>query len=298
MSLWPFAREEQVVVREAGPSDRGPLSLLLARTWRRYGSASLDDQIELLHNGFSTVSLSHGEMQGFFGLHLREPAGAANEIWADLNLVAVEATGHTNGILPALTNAAVPALQEAGASGIVSLTPPGWLQEGLSRADFEEEDLVITYAHTDSRRLLPLQMPAVIRAATPADADAVLQINALAFGPFWQYDDAVVLGWMLTSDRSVVAEVKGTIAGFAITATGLSGSYAHLIRVATHPDFRGQGIGRQLVVDSIRFARDLGSPGLALNTQGTNGISRSLYESLGFRQTGHALAVMVHRLKG
>jgi ribosomal-protein-alanine N-acetyltransferase len=124
----------------------------------------------------------------------------------------------------------------------------------------------------------------------------VLRVNALAFGPFWQYDDAVVLGWMLTSDRSVVAEVDGNMVGFAITTMGLSGNYAHLIRVATHPGYRGRGIGRQLVVDSISFARDLGSPGLALNTQGTNRISRTLYESLGFRQTGHALAVMVYRL--
>jgi [ribosomal protein S18]-alanine N-acetyltransferase len=296
MSLWPFAREEQVVVREAGPGDRGSLSLLLARTWRRYGSASLDDQIELLHNGLSTISLSRGDVNGFFGLHLRAPAGPGEETWADLNLVAIEASGRTDGILPAMTKAAAPALQRAGAMGIVSLTPPGWLQEGLSRAGFKEEDRVITYAHTDPRRTLSSPMPAVIRAARPADADVVLEINALAFGPFWQYDDAVVLGWMLTSDRSAVADVEGRTAGFAITTAGLSGNYAHLIRVATHPDFRGRGIGRQLVVDSIRYARDLVSPGLALNTQASNRVSRRLYESLGFRQTGHALAVMVYRL--
>ncbi len=296
MSLWPFAREEQVVVREAEPGDRGSLSLLLARTWRRYGSASLDDQIELLHNGLSTISLSHGEVNGFLGLHLRSPAGPDEEIWADLNLVAVEATGRLDSTLPAMTKAAIPALERADATGIVSLTPPGWLQDGLSRSGFREEDRVITYAHTDSRRLLPSPSPAAIRPARPADADMVLEINALAFGPFWQYDDAVVLGWMLTSDRSVVAEVEGRIAGFAITTAGLSGNYAHLIRIATHPAFRGRGIGRQLVVDSIRFARELGSPGLALNTQASNRISRSLYESLGFRQTGHALAVMVYRL--
>ncbi len=101
---------------------------------------------------------------------------------------------------------------------------------------------------------------------------------------------------MLTSDRSVVAELDGRPVGFAITTTGLSGNYAHLIRVATDPEYRGRGIGRQLVVDAVRFARDLNTPGLALNTQASNRVSRSLYESLGFRQTGHALAVMVYRL--
>ncbi|MGE5603056.1 MAG: hypothetical protein ACM30E_08395, partial [Nitrososphaerales archaeon] len=115
-------------MRGAGPADRASLSLLLARTWRRYGGASLDDQIELLHNGLSTVSLSHGDVNGFFGLHLRAPAGPDAEIWADLNLVALEANGRTDGSLPAMTRAAVPALERAGALGIVNLTPPGWLQ--------------------------------------------------------------------------------------------------------------------------------------------------------------------------
>lgn len=297
MSFWPFAREEQAIVREAEPGDRGALSLLLARTWRRHGSASLDDQIELLHNGLSTISLSQGEAHGFFGLHLRAPAGPNAEIWADLNLTAIEANGRTDGALPAMTKAAAPALREAGASGVVCLAPPGWLHEGLLRAGFREEDQVITYAHTDTRRALPTTAPAVIRPARPADAPAVLDINARAFGPFWQYDDAVIMGWLLTSDRAVVAEVDGRPAGFSTTTTGMSGNYAHLIRVATHPAYRGLGIGRQLVVDAIRIAREAGSPGLALNTQVSNRVSRSLYESLGFRQTGHGLAVMVYRLQ-
>lgn len=296
MSLWPFAREEQVVVREAAPGDRGSLSLLLARTWRRHGSASLDDQLELLHNRLSTISLWRGEAQGFLGLHLRAPAGPHAEIWVDLNLAAVDTGGRSDGTLTGLTQAAVPGLKQTGARGIVCLAPPGWLHEGLARAGFVEEDQVITYAHTDTRRWLPAIAPAVIRPAHSTDAGTVLEINAAAFGPFWQYDDSVVLGWLLMSERSVVAEVAGAIAGFAITATGIAGNYAHLIRIATDARFRGQGIGRQLVVDAIRFARDIDSPGLALNTQASNRVSRRLYESLGFHQTGHALSVMVYRL--
>ena len=209
MSLWPFTREEQAVVREAEPGDRGQLSRLLARTWRRHGSASLDDQIELLHNGLSTILIARGEVHGFFGLHVRTPAGAGGEIWADLNLAAIEAGGRGDGTLTALAKAATLGLRKLGATGMVCLAPPGWLKDELERAGFEEEDGVITYAHTDTRRTLPLDSPAAIRAARPADADTLLDINARAFGPFWQYDDSVVLGWMLTSDRSVLAEVEG-----------------------------------------------------------------------------------------
>jgi ribosomal protein S18 acetylase RimI-like enzyme len=296
MSLWPFAREEQTVVRAAGPEDRAALTLLLARTWRRHGSSALEDQAELLQGGLSTISLTRTDAHGFLGLRLRAPAGSPPQVWADLNLAAVESGGRVDGILTALTRAAIPGLQRAAATGIVCLAAPGWLEEGLGRAGFVEEDKVITYSYTNPRARLPADEPALLRPARSSDADDILRINALAFGPFWQYDDAVVLGWVLASDRAVVAEVSGQVAGFAVTTLGLSGNYAHLIRVATDPAFRRRGIGRQLVVDSILFSRDVQAPGLALNTQASNRVSRRLYESLGFRQTGHALSAMVYRL--
>ena len=296
MSFWPFARDDQAGARVACPGDRAALTSLLARTWRRHGSAALEDQAELLSNGISTILSARDEAEGFLGLYLRAPAGDPLQVWVDVNLAAVEPSGRVDGALAPLVKAAMPGLRRAGATGIVCLAPPGWLQEGLARAGFVEEDQVITYAFADYVRLLPADRPAILRGAGAGDALAVLQINALAFGPFWQYDDPVVMGWMLTADRGVVAVVGEEVAGFAITTTGLAGGYAHLIRIATHPRFRGRGIGRQLVVDAVSFARGAGAPGLALNTQASNRVSRSLYESLGFRPTGHTLAVMVHRL--
>lgn len=283
-------------MRAAGPEDRAALSLLLARTWRRHGSSALEDQADLLQGGASTISLTRGDAHGFLGLRLRQPAGSPPQVWADLNLAAVESGGRVDGILGSLTRAALPGLQRAGATGIVCLAAPGWLEEGLARAGFVEEDKVITYAHTSPHTQLPADGPAVIRPARSPDADEILRINAVAFGPFWQYDDAVVLGWVLSSDRAVVAEVGGRIAGFAVTTLGLAGHYAHLIRVATDSAFRARGIGRQLVIDAIEFSREANAPGLALNTQGGNRISRRLYESLGFGQTGHVLSAMVYRL--
>ena len=296
MSFWPFVHDDQAGAREARPSDRAALTSLLARTWRRHGSAALEDQAELLSNGMSTILPSRDDAQGFLGLYLRAPAGEPPHVWVDVNLVAVEPSGRVDGALTPLVRAAVPVLRRAGATGIVCLAPPGWLQEGLARAGFAEEDQVITYAYADYLRLLSSDQPAALRGANGSDAPPVLQINALAFGPFWQYDDPVVLGWMLTADHGVVAEVGGEIAGFAITTAGLAGGYAHLIRIATHPRFHGRGIGRQLVIDAVDFARGAGAPGLALNTQASNRVSRSLYESLGFRPTGHSLAVMVYRV--
>lgn len=283
-------------MRAAGPEDRAALGLLLARTWRRHGSSALEDQAELLQGGISTISLTRADAHGFLGLRLRQPAGSPPQVWADLNLAAVESGGRVENVLTGLTRAALPGLQRAGATGIVCLAAPGWLEEGLGRAGFVEEDKVITYAYTNPQAPPPNGVPATIRPARTSDADEILRINALAFGPFWQYDDSVVLGWVLSSDQAVVAEVGGRMAGFSVTTLGLSGNYAHLIRVATDPAFRRRGIGRQLVVDAIQYSRDASAPGLALNTQASNRVSRALYESLGFRQTGHVLSAMVYRL--
>ena len=282
-------------MRAAGPQDRAALTLLLARTWRRHGSSALEDQAELLHGGLSTISMTRNDAHGFLGLHLARPRALRPKRGPISTSPQWNRAAGSMGRWQRYAGRG-PGLQRAGGTGIVCLAPPGWLEEGLVRAGFAEEDKVITYAHSNAHSRLPADAPAVLRPARAGDADEILRVNALAFGPFWQYDDAVVLGWVLASDRAVVAEVEGRTVGFAVTTLGLKGNYAHLIRVATHPDYRGRGIGRQLVVDAIRFSREAEAPGLALNTQASNRISRSLYESLGFRQTGHVLAAMVYRL--
>jgi ribosomal protein S18 acetylase RimI-like enzyme len=94
----------------------------------------------------------------------------------------------------------------------------------------------------------------------------------------------------------VLAERNGQPVGFALTIRSTAGEYAQLIRVAIHPAAQGQGIGRQLVVDAIAYARENDTPGLSLNTQVSNIVSRRLYESLGFHATGPSVAVMAYHL--
>ncbi len=298
MSFWPFPRGTQSYVRLATPHDRVPVSELVARTGKRHGSAALEDQAALLMGGLSTVAFVGGDACGFLGVHLREPAGEPPQVWADVALAAIDGEPRLNSVVPQLVTGAIPGLIRLEATGMVCLAPDGWLYEGLRRAGFVEEDRVITYALTFAPPHDDAGEPAspLIRAATTADTAAVIEINREAFGPFWQYDDAMVLHWMLTSDHAVVVQAEGHVAGFAITAAGQQGHYAHLIRIATDLRDRGRGFGRMLVEDALRYAAGSRAPGLALNTQASNVVSRNLYESLGFRQTGHSLAVMIYRL--
>jgi ribosomal protein S18 acetylase RimI-like enzyme len=134
-----------------------------------------------------------------------------------------------------------------------------------------------------------------LRAARPDQTETVLALNAAAFGPFWRYDQRTVLFWVMTADRVMLAEQGGRALGFALTTLNTTDGYAQLIRVATHPASRRQGIGRQLVADAIHYAADVGAAGVSLNTQDSNTASQRLYEALGFRPTSGALSVMVRR---
>ncbi len=288
MGFWHHLREEPLATRLAGPGDRATVAALLARTWRRQGNLAAEDQVALLQAGISPLAVAHDEAVGFLGLSQRSaasptPPGPA-ETWVDIDLVALNPDRRAERVLPTLLEWVLPLLRRRGCSGLICLTSLSWLQE----------DQVITYVH-HHHRLDAVPEPARLRAAGTGDADTILAINARAFAPFWQYDDSVVLSWLLTADRAVLAYVDGRPAGFALTTDGLPGNYAHLIRIATDPDFQGRGVGRQLVQDALQHAYAADAPGLALNTQASNRVSRRLYESLGFRSTGQALSVLVYR---
>lgn len=289
-------RDEPLTTRLAVPADRAALTALLADTWRRYGDAAHEDQAALLANGSSAIAFMRNEPVGFLGLAARAPTGAPAELWVDVDLTAVHPDRVVGRTLQALLAEVTPVLRGQRATGLVCLTTAGWLQEGLLQAGFADADQVITYLHPLGRHLPEGEPVARLRPAAAGTWAAVLALNAAAFEPFWRYDDATLTTWLLTSDRAVVAEWRGKPAGFALTANGAASTYAHLIRVATHPAARGIGIGRQLVVDALRYAHEYGAAGLALNTQASNAVSRSLYESLGFRRTGQELSVLTLRL--
>jgi len=289
-------RAEPVKTRVATSTDRLALAALLANSRRRYGPLAVEEQITLLNSGVSTVRFEGNNATGFLGLSVREPAGDPSELWVDVTLVAVAAGYAAGRSLVGLLQAALPALQTRNATGLVCLAADGWLREVLAATGFVEVDQVISYAYT-SRHPLPVSpAAATLRRAGPAEANMVLNLNAAAFTPFWRYDSAKMLSWMLTADHAVLAEVDGRPVGFSLMTSTSSDEYAQLIRVATAPAVRGRGIGQQLVTDAMLYSQEIGAPGLALNTQASNTVSRHMYEALGFHVIGRAVAVMVYRL--
>jgi ribosomal protein S18 acetylase RimI-like enzyme len=197
--------------------------------------------------------------------------------------------------LQALLEAALGELNARGVTGLVCLTHDDWLRAALFDMGFLELDRVMGYARSGHLLPPPIAGPARVRPAHSQEGEAVLALNSAAFAPIWCYDPSTILSWLLTADHAILAETGAGPAGFALTTGSRDSEFAQLIRIAIHPHFQGRGIGRQVVVDAIHYAWEIGAGGLALNTQASNMISRRLYEGLGFRPTGQTVSVVVHR---
>ncbi|OIO93474.1 MAG: hypothetical protein AUK03_08210 [Anaerolineae bacterium CG2_30_64_16] len=297
MNWWQNVRKDPAETRTATSTDRPALAALLASSRRRYGPLAVEAQIALLNGGVSAVGFDGNNATGFLGLSMREPAGNPAELWVDIALVALAPGYAAQRTITQLLQAALPALRAKHATGLVCLSAEEWLYDALTTIGFVEVDQVIGYAHTSHRPVPTSPATATLRPAGPAEADTVLRLNAAAFAPFWRYDPAKMLTWLLTADHAVLAEVEdGRPVGFSLTTSASNSEYAQLIRVATHPTARGHGIGQQMVADAIRHSREIGAPGLALNTQASNTVSRRMYETLGFHSIGRAAAVLVYPL--
>ena len=297
MNWWQKLREDSLVARLAAPTDRPVLADLLSRAWRRHGVLAVEEQATLLNSGVSTLAFTRNEAIGFLGLRVRERAGDDRELWVDAAMVTIASGTQPAKTLSVLLEAAMPALREQGATGMVCLTGEGWLHEALRETSFRKIDQVITYVRSNRISLPVASNVAVLRPAGPAEAGMVLDLNSAAFAALWRYDSATTLSWLLTAEHAMLAERNGRPVGFALTSHASNNGYDQLIRLATHPDAQGQGVGRQLVVDAIAYSQQAGSPGLALNTQVSNAASRHLYEALDFRITGGAINVMAHRVR-
>jgi ribosomal protein S18 acetylase RimI-like enzyme len=168
----------------------------------------------------------------------------------------------------------------------------GFLQTGFELQ--EELDLL----RHDLRGVAPWPRPKVrsLRRARRRDRSAVIEVDALAFQPFWRLHEGG-LDEALAATPSVrfrVAARRGTISGYAITGRG--GDTGYLQRLAVHPAARGQGLGRTLVVDALAWLRRGGAAQAMVNTQRTNHSAHALYEACGFRLLPEGLSVLARDL--
>lgn len=84
--------------------------------------------------------------------------------------------------------------------------------------------------------------------------------------------------------RYVVARAGEAIVGFA--GVWLMVDDAHITTFGVHPDWRRQGIGRQLLINLYELSVALGARQMTLEVRVSNGPAQALYRSFGFEIVG------------
>lgn len=127
-------------------------------------------------------------------------------------------------------------------------------------------------------------MNLVIRRMTLQDVPVVHMIDTLSFSLPWPErsfrfeltENPVSRGW--------VAEVDGQIA--AMLVLWLIIDEAHIATIATHPEFRRQGIGETILLHSLRAAQAEGARRAFLEVRAGNLAAQSMYKKYGFEVAG------------
>lgn len=123
-----------------------------------------------------------------------------------------------------------------------------------------------------------------VRAMQKKDIDSVHLIETLSFSSPW-------------SRASLQSELTNSVARYRVLTVdeqvvGFCGMWvmydeAHVTNIAIHPDYRGRGLGRTLLAQSMKAAVLFGARAMTLEVRETNTIAQGLYASLGFVRQGY-----------
>lgn len=289
MSLFGTNRK-MTTVRPIKSSDIGDILRLIEMAWRIYlrlSPAELRTRLNDLH-GF--LAEDRVGLRGFLVIEPYQPdtvlivAAGLRDTWS------VEP--YLDLLLPEIERAAL----STHSTAIMHVGSFTWLVEGLRRRGFETHDWIVIYERSgQSPPPQPDQNPAQICTAHTSDLEALTRLDNLTFDYIWHMSTRHLREALANAVSFAVAVVDNQIVGYEWS--DMYHQHAHLTRLAVHPDFQGQGIGRQLVYRAIVDALAAGANLITLNTPEHNQRSQALYQRFGFVSTGERLPVLKKRLK-
>lgn len=119
----------------------------------------------------------------------------------------------------------------------------------------------------------------MVRQMYREDLDAVAEIEQLSFSIPWSRS-MLEQGISNDLDHYLIIEKCGQPAGY-INFRFLAGE-GEIERIAVHPRFRGQGLGRKLMEAMEEYGRSQGVTDITLEVRNSNKKAINLYESCGF----------------
>jgi len=127
-------------------------------------------------------------------------------------------------------------------------------------------------------------MSVIFRRMTLGDLEQVVALDQISFSLPWP---ARSFQYELTDNpasRCWVAESDGRIAAMLIA--WLIVDEIHIATIATHPDFRKQGIGEKLLWMTLLSAQDEGAVTSFLEVRESNVAALKMYHKFGYKESG------------
>jgi ribosomal-protein-alanine N-acetyltransferase len=127
-------------------------------------------------------------------------------------------------------------------------------------------------------------MNLVIRPMTIEDVPAAHDIDVSSFTLPWPERSFRFEVTDNPAARCWVADLDGSVVGLLVL--WMIVDEAHIATLATHPDFRQQGIAKQLLLTALDKAYAEGARSALLEVRVGNEIARKMYQKFGFQEVG------------
>jgi ribosomal-protein-alanine N-acetyltransferase len=124
----------------------------------------------------------------------------------------------------------------------------------------------------------------IIRSMALDDVPQVLAIDQASFSLPWPERSFRFEITDNPASRAWVAESDGTITGMIVI--WLLVDEAHIATIATHPDFRRQGIAGRLLLHALSEVKKEGATHSVLEVRKSNTAAQEMYRKFGFIESG------------
>lgn len=127
-------------------------------------------------------------------------------------------------------------------------------------------------------------MSVIVRKMLVEDLEQVVAIDDMSFSLPWPPRSFRFEVEENPASRSWVAELDGKIVG--IVVAWFIVDEIHIATIATHPDYRRQGIGEMLLLHTLKAAKDEGALTSFLEVRESNLSAQKMYHKFGYVEDG------------